>query len=125
MLERLVVSLSIILISTGALIAFRHLHVRRMGRTVSNDGPTVMYFRSDSCGPCLSQSHYLQVLESKFDGQLNIQKIDADKERDKANHYGIFTLPTTLVVDRRGDVRHINYGLTAADKLAQQLEKVA
>jgi len=130
MFERLIVSFAIILISTGALVTFRHLHVRRVGRVAIDEGaavddrPTLLYFRSDSCGPCYTQSHYLRALESEFDGQLSIQKIDADRERDKANHYGVFTLPTTLIVDRRGDVRHINYGLTATAKLAQQLEKV-
>jgi thioredoxin 1 len=131
MLERLVVSLVIIFISTGALFTVRRLHARRVGRIVTvgkvavTGRPTLLYFRSDSCGPCYAQSRYLQALENKFDGRLNIQRIDADKERDKADHYGIFTLPTTLIVDPRGEVRHINYGLTATNKLAQQLEKVA
>jgi len=36
----------------------------------------------------------------------------------------VFTLPTTLIVDPHGTVRHANYGLVDARKLAGQLRKV-
>jgi thioredoxin-like negative regulator of GroEL len=66
----------------------------------------------------------LQALERNYEGRVTIQKVDADLEPDLASKYGIFTLPTTLIVDRSGEVRHINYGLTATKNLARQLEKV-
>ena len=130
MLERLIVSFVIILISTGAVVTFRHLHVRRVGRiTVDDemdvdDWPTLLYFRSDSCAPCVTQNYYLQDLASQYENRLAIRKIDADIDRDVASKYGIFTLPTTLFVDQGGEVKYINYGLTPTNRLAQQLENL-
>jgi hypothetical protein len=33
-------------------------------------------------------------------------------------------LPTTLVIDKTGDIKFINYGLTNSFRLSQQLESV-
>jgi hypothetical protein len=50
--------------------------------------------------------------------------VDTELEPEKAATYGVFTLPTTLVIDQQGDVKFINYGLTNSFRLAQQLESV-
>ena len=47
--------------------------------------------------------------------------MDADVDQAKAERYGVFTLPTTLIVDPMGTVRHVNYGLADTRKLASQL----
>ena len=95
-----------------------------LSKPLLKSGPTLLYFRSDSCAPCVTQASYLQALEQQIGGQVSIQKIDADMEPNVASLFGIFTLPTTLIIDKGGEVRHINYGLTAATKLAQQLESI-
>jgi thioredoxin 1 len=84
----------------------------------------VLYFRSDRCAPCTTQGRVLQQIEEEFAGQVSIQQIDADLEREKAASYGVFTLPTTLIVDPTGQVTHVNYGLTDAGKLTQQLQSI-
>ena len=53
-----------------------------------------------------------------------VEKVDADKDQAAAERYGVFTLPTTLIVDRTGRVRHANYGLTDARRLASQLNSL-
>ena len=84
--------------------------------------PSLLYFRSDSCAPCQTQANYLKNLEEEYDGQLIIRKIDVELEPEVAARYRVITLPTTLIVDADGQVRHINYGLTDTTKLARQLE---
>jgi len=129
MIERLLLTTFLTLFGLAVFLAFRYLHLRRARRvtlatvTVS-DRPVVMYFRSDSCAPCRTQAHYLQDLEETYGSRLAIQKIDADVNKDLAGQYGVFTLPTTLILDRTGEVQYINYGLTATNKLARQMEKV-
>jgi thiol-disulfide isomerase/thioredoxin len=129
MIERFIISLLLILLSTGLVYAFRFRHMERASRVVSagstGEGhPALLYFRSDSCAPCVTQSKYLNVLQEELGGGLNIQKIDADVDREKADKYGIFTLPTTLIVNEYGEVKHINYGLAPPSKLAQQIESI-
>jgi thioredoxin-like negative regulator of GroEL len=129
MFERFLLTLLLITISMTLFFVVRRMHARRLDRLASparagSTQPALVYFRSDSCGPCLAQGHYLQPLEKQFDGRLAIQKIDADVEPEIASHYGVFTLPTTLVMDGNGEVKYINYGLTTTSKLAEQVKKV-
>jgi thiol-disulfide isomerase/thioredoxin len=124
MIERLVLTLLIVALAAAAWWWFRRWHagrVARLGLSGPADQPAILYFRSDHCRPCDTQSFYLEQLAELFAGRLQIRSIDAEREAELAEAYGIFTLPTTVVVDTMGRVRHVNYGLTMADKLARQL----
>ncbi len=129
MIERVVLSIFLILLAAAVYLTVRTLHMRRASRASisgsnKDEGPVLLYFRSDSCAPCVTQNHYLQDLASQYENRFAIRKIDADIDRDAANRYGIFTLPTTLVVDQGGEIKYINYGLTRTNRLAQQLESL-
>ncbi len=122
MIERLLILLALTALSSGAYIGLKHLHMRRMERiTAVSNHPTLLYFRSDNCSPCMTQARYLEQVAQNWNGRLAIQKIDADAEPDTAQKYGVFTLPTTILIDTMGKVRQINYGLTNVQKLSQQL----
>lgn len=129
MLERLLLSLLIALLAAGLLLSLRFVHSRRASRLAASGlsadrRPTILYFRSDNCVPCLAQSHHLRQLELDMGDRLTVREIDAERDSDLAANYGIFTLPTTLVTDGRGQVQHVNYGLAATAKLARQLENI-
>jgi thiol-disulfide isomerase/thioredoxin len=124
MLERIAIVLLLSLIGTAVYYAYHHQHKRRLHIEWAKDRPTLLYFRSDSCSPCMTQSHYLEQLERKFVDRFAMQQIDTEQEPEKAARYGVFTLPTTLVIDRQGEVKYINYGLTDTFRLSRQLESV-
>lgn len=121
MIERILIILLLALIGAGAYAAFKVYHMRRLGMVEGQSRPQLLYFRSDHCAPCETQAHYLEQLEQRWNGRVTIQKIDTDAEPEKAHQYGVFTLPTTILVDNVGKIRQINYGLTNAQKLSQQL----
>lgn len=95
--------------------------MQRLGRVEGQMQPMLLYFRSDQCAPCVTQARYLEQLEQSWNGRVTIQKIDTDAQPEKAHQYGVFTLPTTILVDNVGQIRQINYGLTNVQKLSQQL----
>jgi thioredoxin 1 len=121
MIERIFIILLLTLAGLGLFTAFRAYHMRRLGSVEGLDQPLLLYFRSDHCAPCVTQARYLEQLEQNWNGRLVIQKIDTDAEPNKAQQYGVFTLPTTILVDNLGQVRQVNYGLTNVHKLSQQL----
>ena len=126
MLERLLIVILLAGAGAAAYAALKSWHMHRATGVSAGRGiPSVLYFRSDSCAPCVTQWRFLQQIQAQFGGQVSIEKIDADSERDKAERYGIFTLPTTLILDGTGAVKHINYGLADARKLVEQLQSVA
>lgn len=124
MLVRVAIVILFVLIGAAVYWAVKQQHMRRLKVELAVDRPTLLYFRSDSCSPCMTQSHYLEELERKFVNKFAMQKVDTEKEPEKAAEYGVFTLPTTLVIDRQGEVKYINYGLTNTFRLSRQLESV-
>lgn len=130
MVERLLLSLALTLLAMALFGVLRRRHRRRASRLLvasagAGDQPAILYFRSDHCGPCLAQSQHLRQLQRELNDRLAIREIDVERESDLATRYGIVTLPTTLVTDGRGQVKHINYGLAASATLARQLENVS
>ena len=123
MLERL--ALVLVLAAAGVTVyaLLRQLHLRRMP-AVAAAGPTLLYFRGDSCAVCPTQGRYVDQLAAQW-ADLTIERIDAERDPDTAARYRVFSLPTTVLIDGRGQVRHVNYGLTDAHKLGRQLAQLA
>jgi thiol-disulfide isomerase/thioredoxin len=125
MFERLLLALLFVMAGITAYLLYNWWHLRSASRyTSALDRPAVLYFRSDHCAPCVTQARFLEQIQRQFGDGLAVEKIDADVQPQKAQRYGVVTLPTTLIVDRDGIVRHANYGLADARKLARQLEAV-
>jgi thiol-disulfide isomerase/thioredoxin len=124
MIERILVVVLLVVVGAAVYWAVNQRHMRRLKVELAEDRPTLLYFRSDSCSPCMTQSHYLEELERKFVDKFAVRQIDTEEEPEKAAEYGVFTLPTTLVIDREGEVKYINYGLTNTFRLSRQLESV-
>lgn len=125
MLERAFIASLLVLLAYAAYTGFKRWHMRQAGRTAAAPGqPTLLYFRSDACSPCLAQSRYLGLIEQRFQPAVAFRKVEADVEQEVAAQYGVFTLPTILILDSSGAVRHANYGLTDPQRLAYQLENI-
>ncbi len=90
--------------------------------TSSATRPVILYFRSDSCGSCQAQAHYLAQLAAEQAGRFTMRRIDTDLQPELAVQYGVMSLPTTLLLDRTGRVRHINFGLADTSRLGRQLD---
>lgn len=125
MLERLLLSLLIVVLGWLAFQVFQRTHRRRVSTAAAlPPQPALLYFRSDACAPCYTQAMFLEPVTEKFRGRVLFEKIDADIETERARQYGVFTLPTTILVDGQGVVKQINYGLTDSHKLSRQLETI-
>jgi thiol-disulfide isomerase/thioredoxin len=90
--------------------AARHL-------SVSGEGPYVLYFTGDSCTVC--KTHQEPALARL--GSVRIDKVDAVVERELADRFHVYTLPTTVVLAPDGQALHVNYGYASAPKLERQL----
>lgn len=126
MIERLVL---VVVLAVAAAVAFyllRTVHMRRMQPAAVAAGvPTLLYFRSDTCAVCPTQGRYVSEVATDWDGRLRVQTVDAATEIELTSRFQVFTLPTTILLDRQGNVSAVNYGLTDSDKLARQLHSVA
>lgn len=125
MLERMLLTAVFTALGLGLCAGGRWWYLRRASRQtgpIRAGRPAVLYFCSDHCAPCAAQWRFLEQVQAQFGDGLAIEKIDADLEPEKTERFGVFTLPTTLLMDARGVVRHANYGLADARKLGAQVQ---
>jgi thioredoxin-like negative regulator of GroEL len=79
--------------------------------------PYILYFTGDSCSVC--RTHQEPAL-AKLSG-VRIEKVDAIAERELADRFHVYTLPTTVVMSAEGRSLNVNYGYAPAKKLERQL----
>jgi thioredoxin 1 len=87
--------------------------------------PAVLYFTTPSCVPCKTvQRPALAQLQETLGERVQVIEIDASAHPHLADYWGVLSVPTTFIIDRRGRPRRINHGVAGAEKLQRQIEDV-
>jgi thiol-disulfide isomerase/thioredoxin len=130
-LTRILLAITLLLAGIGLFWLYSQLTLRRLtGRrppgleNLRPGTPAILYFTTPECAPCKTiQRPALQRLQQQLGGQLQVIEINAAEKPDLAGAWGVLSVPTTFVLDSDGRPRHINHGVTNAEKLMQQLQK--
>lgn len=88
--------------------------------------PAILYFTSPTCVPCkTTQRPALRSVQQSLGDRIQIIEVDASDQPELADHWGVLSVPTTFIINKTGEPRHINHGVTLADKLLRQVENFA
>ena len=79
--------------------------------------PYIIYFTGEGCTVC--RTHQEPALARI--GGVRVDKVDALAQRELADRFHVYTLPTTVVMSSDGKALHVNYGYAPAPKLERQL----
>lgn len=130
MLERLVL-VGLAILTIGLLRLAVPTWLRRSSQRLSLDPagaalldgrPQLLYFWSEACQQCRwLQTPAIQRLLAELEDQVVFRSVHALAEPDIASHYGVLTLPTTVVIDARGGVQAVNHGYANEERLRAQL----
>jgi len=66
------------------------------------DKPCIVDFYADWCQPCKIAAPILEDLAQKYEGGINVYKVDTEKERALAGAFGIRSIPTFLLCPMDG-----------------------
>jgi len=70
-------------------------------KTASSEGVTIIDFWAEWCGPCRAIAPALENLSNKYEGNINVAKINVSENKAIAMAHGVSTIPC-LVVFRNG-----------------------
>lgn len=66
------------------------------------DKPCVVDFYADWCAPCRVTSPILEELAKEYEGQINVYKVDIEKDKKLASVFGVRSIPTFLYCPKDG-----------------------
>lgn len=132
MLPRLGIAILLIALGVGAYVLGSRWQVTRITRhqrgssmltRLRKNTPAVIYFWSETCAPCKTvQSPALAQLTDRLGPEgVQVIAINALQDPQIADEWGVLGLPTTFIIDRTGQPRHVNHGVIRADQLQQQI----
>lgn len=132
MAERLLILASVVAVAAAAWLALWAWQVWRLRALqasssapsplagIVGDGPTLLYFTTDDCAQCrFQQRPILDRLSAA--APIPVVTLDAIAREDLARHYGIMTVPSTVVLDAQRAPVAINHGVAPLHKLQSQV----
>lgn len=85
--------------------------------------PCIIDFYATWCGPCRALAPVLEQLAKKYNGQIDVYKVDVDKEKELAAVFGISSIPSLLFVPQEGTPQMVQ-GAAPYEQLVQVVEAV-
>jgi hypothetical protein len=112
----------IVVLAAAAMEAWRAARARRLALLatgLSAAEPYILYFTGEGCTVCRThQEPALARLSS-----VRVDRVDAVADRELADRFQVYTLPTTVVMSPNGKPLHVNYGYAPAPTLERQLSE--
>lgn len=128
-LLRFAYALGIILLG---LVAYWLLTQRLLSRAKNNltsllsplpNKPVIIYFTTPDCVPCKTvQRPALNKLITLLGEKLHVVEIDATERPDLAKTWGVMSVPTTFLLNAKGEACYVNNGVARAEKLMEQIQ---
>ncbi len=86
------------------------------------DGPVLVDFWAEWCGPCKMIAPHLEELAEEYRGRLKIVKVNIDENPLAPTKYGVRGIPTLMLFDR-GELKGTKVGALPKSKLKEWIDE--
>ena len=99
------------------------MKITNLDEQLSEDKVTIVDFYADWCGPCKVLGPILEEVKSDLGEEVEILKIDVDKNTELASRYGIRGIPTMLFF-KSGKVERVLSGAQPKEEIIKIVEEI-
>jgi thioredoxin 1 len=78
-------------------MAYRDLTTQDFNETLDNNEIVIIDFWAPWCGPCLQFAPIFEKVSEQF-SDVVFAKVNTEEQQAIATHYGVFSIPTIMVV---------------------------
>lgn len=127
-LLRLLITIGIVILGAAVYwLVNQRLLARAQGNfpalfNVLPNKPVLVYFTTPTCAPCKTiQRPAIEQVTKFFGEKIQVVEVDATEHPNLASTWGVMSVPTTFLLDSRGEARYVNNGVARAEKLMEQI----
>ena len=91
---------------------------------INRNTPTLVDFYADWCAPCRLMPPILKDVKNELGEQVNVLKVDVEKNRKAARKYDIRSIPTLLIF-KNGKVMWRKTGVAQAHEITKAVKKMS
>ena len=96
-----------------------------LGRAKKEGKFVMLELGSVGCIPCEKMKPVMEQLRTSYKGKLEVFFVDVRKDRDTAQRFSVFVIPTQVFLDKTGKEFHRHMGFYGYDEIIPVLKKAA
>ena len=131
MFERLLIATGLIAAAVTGFSVIKKLQLSKIKNNGNDEKikpgiPAILYFWSSSCHVCktIQRPMIELLLKEFFTDRIQFIDVNIEDEQSYADKWGVMTVPSSFIIDERGECKFANSGLVRKEILQSQIGQV-